>query len=152
MISINNDNDPQKILVAKAEYANGIAESLYQEESYDEAIGYYLQADEWYKKAIPNDEKLWIPYLANYLQMGDAHFYQNQFDKAVMTYQKILDYESQIPASMMPQYTTMKGSVNYYVGDVYKSTGDYKRAEKEYKAAEKWYKKAIAMRLHGLPL
>ena len=77
--------------------------------------------------------------------MGDAHFYQNQFDKAVMTYQKILDYESQIPASMMPQYTTMKGSVNYYVGDVYKSTGDYRRAEKEYKAAEKWYKKAIAM-------
>ncbi len=145
LISISNDNDPQKILVAKAEYANGIAESLYQEESYDEAIGYYLQADEWYKKAIPNDEKLWIPYLANYLQMGDAHFYQNQFDKAVMTYQKILDYESQIPASMMPQYTTMKGSVNYYVGDVYKSTGDYKRAEKEYKAAEKWYKKAIAM-------
>lgn len=145
LISIREDNDPQKIMVAKAEYANGIAESLYQNESYDEAIGYYLQADEWFKKAIPNDEKLWIPYLTNYLQMGDAHLYQNQYDKAVMTYQKILDYESQIPASMMAQYTTLKGSVNYYIGDVYKSTGDFKRAEKEYKAAEKWYKKAVSM-------
>jgi len=145
LISIREDNDPQKILVAKAEYANGIAESLYQDENYDEAIGYYLQADEWFKKAIPNDETLWIPYLTNYLQMGDAHLYQNQYDKAMMTYQKILDYESQIPASMMAQYTTLKGSVNYYIGDVYKGTGDYKRAEKEYKAAEKWYKKAIAM-------
>ena len=145
LFSIREDNDPQKILVAKAEHANTIAESLYQEESYDEAIGYYLQADEWYQKAIPNDEQLWIPYLRNFLQMGDAHLYQNQYDKAVMTYQKILDFESQIPASMMPQYTTMKGSVNYYIGDVYKSTGDYKRAEKEYKAAEKLYKKAISM-------
>lgn len=145
LFSIREDNDPQKILVAKAEYANGIAESLYQSESYDEAIGYYLQADEYYKKAIPNDEQLWLPYLNNYLQMGDAHLFQNQYDKAVMTYQQILDYESQIPASMMPQYITMKGSVNYYIGDVYKATGDYKRAEKEYKTAEKWYKKAIAM-------
>ena len=145
LISIREGNDPQKILVAKAEYANGIAESLYQDEGYDGAIHYYLQADEWYKKAIPNDEQLWIPYLRNYLQMGDAHLYLNQYDKAMMTYQKILDYESQIPASMMAQYTTMKGSVNYYVGDVYKSTGDYKRAEKEYKTAEKWYKKAISM-------
>lgn len=145
LISIREDNDPQKILVAKAEHANSIAESLYQEENYDEAIGYYLQADEWYQKAIPNDEQLWIPYLTNYLQMGDAHLFQNQYDKAVMTYQKILDYEPQIPASMMAQYTTLKGSVNYYIGDVYKSTGDYKRAEKEYKAAEKLYKKAIAM-------
>lgn len=145
LISIREDNDPQKILVSKAEYANGIAESLYQNESYDEAISYYLQADEWYKKAIPNDENLWIPYLRNYLQMGDAHLYQNQFDKAVMTYQKILDYESQIPVSMMAQYTTMKGNVNYYIGDVYKSTGDMKSAEKEYKMAEKWFKKAVAM-------
>jgi len=63
----------------------------------------------------------------------------------VMTYQKILDFESQIPAAMMPQYTTMKGNVNYYVGDVYKSTGDMKSAEKEYKQAEKWFKKAVAM-------
>ena len=145
LFRIREDNDPQKVLVAKAEYANGIAESLYQEEIYDEAIGYYLQADEWYQKAIPNDEQLWIPYLANYLQMGDAHLYQNQFDKAVMTYQKILEFESQIPAALMPQYTTMKGNVNYYVGDVYKSTGDMKSAEKEYKQAEKWFKKAVAM-------
>ena len=145
LISIREDNDPQKILVAKAEHANSIAESLYEEESYDEAIGYYLQSGEWYKKAIPNDEQLWIPYLRNFLQMGDAHLYLNQFDKALMTYQQILDFEPQIPANMMPQYTTMKGSVNYYNGDVYKAMGDVKRSEKEYKAAEKWYKKAIAM-------
>ena len=145
LISIREDNDPQKILTAKAEQANLMAESLYEGEAYEEAVGYYMQANEFYQKALPNDEQLWIPYLRNYLQMGDAHLYQNQFDKAVMTYQKILDYESQIPASMLPQYTTMKGNVNYYIGDVYKATGDMKHAEKEYKAAEKWFKKAAAM-------
>ena len=145
LLKVKAGNDPQKLLVLKAEQANKMAETLYSEEAYDEAVGYYLQSNEYYEKAIPNDAKLWIPYLRNYLQMGDAYLYQNQFDKALMTYQKILDFEPQIPASMIPEYTTMKGSVNYYNGDVYKATGDQKRAEKEYKAAEKWYKKSIAL-------
>lgn len=145
LLRLKAGNDPQKLLVLKAEQANTMAETLYSEEAYDEAVGYYMQSLELYEKAIPNDEKLWIPYLRNYLQMGDAHLNQNQIDKALMTYQKILDYEPQIPASMTPEYTTMKGSVNYYNGDVYKAMGDNKRAEKEYKAAEKWYKKGIAL-------
>ncbi len=145
LISIKADNDPQKIIVSKAEIANEMAESLYQNEMFEESIAYYLQSNELYKQAIPKDESLWIPYLTNYLQMGDAHLYQNQYDKAVMTYQQILDFEPQIPASVMPQYTSMKANVCYYIGDVYRSTGDMKRAEKEYKNAEKLFKKAISM-------
>ena len=145
LISIQADNDPQKILVAKAEAANEMAESLYQNEMFEESVVYYLQSNELYKQAMQNNDSLWIPYLMNFLQMGDAHLYQNQYDKAVMTYQKILDFEPQIPASVMPQYTSMKANVSYYIGDVYKSTGDMKRAEKEYKNAEKIFKKAISM-------
>lgn len=145
LISIKADNDPQKILVYKAEVANEMAESLYQNEMFEESIAYYLQANELYQQAIQKNDSLWIPYLTNFLQMGDAHLYQNQYDKAVMTYQKILDFESQVPASVMPQYTSMKANVSYYIGDVYKSTGDMKRAEKEYKNAEKLFKKAISM-------
>jgi hypothetical protein len=145
LLAIQADNDPQRLLVLKAERANTMAEALYGEEAYDESIGYYMQSNEFYEKALQNDEKLWIPYLTNYLQMGDAHLSLNQFDKAIMTYQKILDFEPQIPASIMPQYVSMKASVNYYVGDAYKSMGEISRAEKEYKAAEKLYKKAISM-------
>ena len=145
LISIREDYDAQRIIVAKAENANQMAESLYEGESYEEAVGYYLKSNELYEKAMEKDVHLWIPYLRNYLQMGDAHLNQNQYDKAIMTYQKILDFEPQIPAALMPQYTTMKGSVSYYVGDVYKAIGEVKRAEKEYKTAEKLYNKAIAM-------
>lgn len=145
LLSIQAGNDPQKILVAKAENANKTAESLYQDEVYDEAITYYLQSNEFYEKAMVKDEKLWIPYLTNYLQMGDAYLYQNQYDKAMMTYQQILDFEPQIPASVIPQYTQLKGSVYYYVGDIYKTSNDLKRAEKEYKTAEKYYKASVAM-------
>lgn len=145
LLRIQTGNDPQKFLVSKAEYANGLAESLYKEEAYDEAVGYYMQACEFYEKAIPNDPDLWEPYLRNYLQMGDAHLYQNQYDKAVMTYQKILDFESQIPTSVMPQYIRMKGNVHYYIGDVRKATGDMTAAEKEYKQAEKLFRKAVAL-------
>jgi len=145
LISLREDNDPKKILVAKAVLANETAESLYHEENYEEAIPYYEQSNEFYKKVLPNDETQWVPFLRNYLQMGDAYLYQNQFDKALMTYQKILDYESQIPVAVMPEYTMMKGNVNYYSGDAYKAMDDMKRAEKEYKEAEKWFKKAISM-------
>lgn len=145
LLSIKADNDPQQLLVKKAEFANEMAETLFQNELYEESVSYYLQSNEFYKQAMPKNDSLWIPFLMNYLQMGDAHLYQNQFDKALMTYQQILDFEPQIPASMMPQYTTMKGSAHYYIGDVYKSIEDMGRAEKEYKLAEKFYKKAIAM-------
>ncbi|MBO7630511.1 MAG: hypothetical protein J6S87_11340 [Bacteroidales bacterium] len=145
LISIMSNNDPQKILVRKAEFANHIAEVLYQNEMYDESVVYYLQANDLYEKAIPQDAELWGPYLNNYLQMGDAHFNLNQFDRAIMTYQKIKDFEPQIPASFMPKYTTMKGSSHYYVGDVYKNMGETARAEKEYKTAEKYFKKAISL-------
>ena len=145
LLKISAGNDPQKLLVLKAEQANKIAETLFSDEDYENAVGYYLQSIEYYEKAIPNDTKLWIPYLRNYLQMGDAHLYQNQFDKALMTYRKILDFEPQIPASMIPEYTTMKGSVYYYNSDAYKAMDDMKRAEKEFKMAEKLYKKGIAL-------
>ena len=143
LISIEAKNDSQKILQKKAEYANQLAETLYKNEMYDESVTYYLQSNELYEQAIPQDEQLWLPYLNNYLQMGDAHLNLNQYDKAVMTYQKVLDFEPQIPASVTPKYTTMKGSVYYYVGDVHKAMGETARAEKEYKTAEKYFKKAI---------
>lgn len=145
LLNIKADNDPQKFLVVKAQNANELAESFYQDEMYEESIAYYLQSNEYYEKAIPQNDSLWIPYLTNYLQMGDAHLYQNQFDKAMLTYQRILDFESQIPASVLPQYTQLKGSVYYYRGDVYRSTDNLKQAEKEYKTAEKYYKKSVAM-------
>ena len=145
LISIEAKNDPQKILVKKAEFANHLAEVLYQNEMYEESVVYYLQANELYEKTIPQDAQLWAPYLNNYLQMGDAHLNLNQFDRAMMTYQKILDFEPKIPASFMPKYTTMKGSSHYYVGDVYKNMGETARAEKEYKTAEKYFKKAISL-------
>lgn len=145
LLNIKADNDPKQLIVKKAEYANEMAETLYQNEMYEESIAYYLQANELYQKAVSDDEQLWIPYLRNYLQMGDAHLYQNQYDRAVMTYQKILDFEPQIPASVMPQYTRMKGNVYYYIGDVYKATGETANAEKSYKNAEKFFKKAYSM-------
>ena len=145
LISIEAKNDPQKILVKKAEFANHLAEVLYQNEMYEESVVYYLQANELYEKTIPQDAQLWAPYLNNYLQMGDAHLNLNQFDRAMMTYQKILDFEPKIPASFMPKYTTMKGSSHYYVGDMYKNMGETARAEKEYKTAEKYFKKAISL-------
>lgn len=145
LLNIKADNDPQKFLVIKAENANEIAESLYSQEMYEESIAYYLQSNEYFEKAIPQDEYLWIPYLTNYLQMGDAHLYQNQYDKALLTYQKILDFESKVPASVLPKYTQLKGSVYYYKGDIYRAMEDLKQADKEYKTAEKFYKKSIAM-------
>ena len=145
LLSIKADNDPQQIMVEKAKFANEMAETLFQNEIYEESVSYYLQSNEFYEKAIKNNDSLWIPYLMNYLQMGDAHLYQNQYDKALMTYQQILDFEPQIPASMAAQYTSMKGSAHYYIGDVYKAIEDMGRAEKEFKTAEKFFKKAIAM-------
>lgn len=145
LLSIQSKNDPQKILTKKAEYANHIAEVLYQNEMYEESVVYYLQSNEFYVKALPQDDQLWIPYLNNYLQMGDAHLNLNQYDKAVMTYQKVLDFEPQIPASVIPKYTTLKGGVYYYVGDVYKASGETVRAEKSYKTAEKYFKKAVSL-------
>ena len=145
LISVEAKNDPQTILVKKAEFANRLAESLYKNEMYEESIAYYLQANELYEKAIPQDAKLWGPYLNNHLQMGDAHLNLNQFDRAMMTYQKILDFEPKIPDSFLPEYTTLKGSSHYYVGDVYKSMGEMTRAEKEYKTAEKFFKKAVSL-------
>ena len=145
LISIEAKNDPQKIWTKKAEYANHIAEVLYQNEMNEEAVVYYLQANEFYEMALSQNEQLWVPYLRNYLQMGDAHLNQNQYDKAVMTYQKILDFESKIPASVIPEYLALKGDVHYYVGDVYRSTGELARSEKEYKLAEKFFKKAVSL-------
>ena len=145
LLNVKAGNDPQLFLEKKAEYFNETAESLYQSEMYEESIAYYLQSCELYKKAMPKNDSLWIPYLTNYLQMGDAHLYQNQYDKALMTYQQILDFEPQIPASIMPQYTSMKGSAHYYIADVYRAMDDVSRAEKEYKTAEKFFKKAISM-------
>jgi len=145
LLNVKANNDPQLFLEKKAEYFNETAESLYQNEMYEESIAYYLQSCELYKKAMPKNDSLWIPYLTNYLQMGDAHLYQNQYDKALMTYQQILDYEPQIPASIMPQYTSMKGSAHYYIADVYRAMEDVGRAEKEFKTAEKFFKKAISM-------
>ena len=145
LISIEEKNDPQKIMERKAEFANHIAEVLYQNEMYEESVAYYLQANDLYEKAIPQDAQLWGPYLNNYLQMGDAHLNLNQFDRAMMTYQKIEDFEPRIPASFVPKYITMKGSSHYYVGDAYKNMGQTVRAEKEYKTAEKYLKKAISL-------
>ena len=145
LISIEAKNDPQKIMVMKAEFNNHIAEVLYRNEMYEESVAYYLQANDLYEKAIPQDAQRWGPYLNNYLQMGDAHLNLNQFDRAMITYQKIEDFEPKIPASFMPKYMTMKGSSHYYVGDVYKNMGETARAEKEYKTAEKYFKKAISL-------
>lgn len=145
LLSNEAKNDPQTIWTKKAKYANQIAETLYKNNMYDESVAYYLQSNELYEKALPQDERLWEPYLNNYLQMGDAHLNLNQFDRAMMTYQKILDFESRIPASVIPQYMALKGSSHYYVGDVYKEMGEMARAEKEYKTAEKCFKKAISL-------
>ena len=145
LLSMKVDNDPQQMLVEKANYANEMAESLYRNEMYEESVAYYLEANEMYRAAVAKDEQLWIPYLRNYLQMGDAYLYQNQYDRAVMTYQKILDFEPQIPAAVTPQYVRMKGNVYYYIGDVYKATGEMSNAEKSYKTAEKFFKKAVSL-------
>ena len=143
LLNIKAGGDPQKLLVLRAERATAVAESLYNDHAYDDAVVYYQQANELYQQAIQQDEQQWIPFLNNYLQMGDAHLNQNQFDKAVMNYQKVLDFEPQIPVYILPQYMTLKGSVYYYVGDIYKSMGETARAEKAYKTAEKHFKKAV---------
>lgn len=131
--------------VVRADYNNDIAEYLYNQRGYDVAVPFYLKANELYKSLISRDSTMWIPYLKNYLQMGDAHLYQNQFDKAIATYNKIFEFEPQIPKSLKGIYTALKGSAHYYIGDANKSQNNIKTAEKEYKTAEKEFKKAISL-------
>lgn len=128
----------------KAAHYNRIAEKLYKWEDFDKSYPYYQQSLDLYKIAINKDHKYWTNYLGTYLQMGDAYLYAEEYDKAIATYRKILDEEPNIPADVMPQYLTQKGSVYWFEGDVYRSQKNLSAAEKSYKTAEKWLKKAIA--------
>lgn len=129
----------------KASYYNELAEYLYNQKAYDAAVPFYLKSNELYQSLASSDSTMWIPYLKNYLQMGDAHLYQNQFDKAISTYNKIFEFESQIPKTLKGNYTAIKGSAHYYIGDANKSQNNIKEAEKEYKIAEKEFKKAVSL-------
>lgn len=131
--------------VWKAQYLNYQAEQHYQQKNYPKAIQYYEQANEQFQKATVQDHSQWIPFLRNFLQMGDAYLNQGNFDEALNTYRTVLTYESQIPADQAAAFTAMKGDVFYYEGDVWKGKGDAATAEKCYKKAEKFFLKAIKM-------
>ncbi len=131
--------------VEKAKFLNATAEKLYSSELFDESIAYYLQSNEMYEKILNGNDSLWTHYLTNLLQMGDAHLNLNQFDKAIMTYGRIYDFENQVPKARAAEYSFMKGSAHYYTGDAYKSQNNMKMAEKEYRSAEKEYNRAIAL-------
>jgi len=131
--------------VQKALFLNDQAENYYQQQQYATAISYYEQANEYFQKAIAQDPTQWIPFLRNFLQMGDAYLYQGKFEEALNTYRKVLSYENQIPADQAASYTGLKGDVSYYEGDLWSEAGDMKSAEKSYKQAEKLFRKAIQM-------
>jgi len=136
------DNIPFE--AAKAQHYNNIAEQLYIWEEYSAGILQYQKAIDYYKKAAAADQSMWIPYLANYLQMGDAYLLSKQYDEAKAAYRKILQEEPNIPADLMPQYLKMKGGAYWYEGDVCYAQNDAARGAKLYKTAEKWLKKSIA--------
>lgn len=129
----------------KANYYNMVAENLYNSKVYDAAVLYYLKSNAQFDSVANGGDETLKEHLTNYLQMGDAHLYQNQFDKALLTYRKIFEFENSVPKSQKAMYSTMKASAHYYIGDAYKMQNMMKDAEKEYKLAEKEYKKAYSL-------
>ncbi|MBR4135400.1 MAG: hypothetical protein IKU03_03195 [Bacteroidales bacterium] len=129
---------------AKAKHYNNVAERLYKWELYEQGVSQYQLANDYFKQAVSRDHHWWIPYLTNYLQMGDAYLYSEQYDQAIASYRKILAEEPNIPSDIMPQYLNLKGSAYWFEGDVYRTQKNLSAAEKCYKTAEKWMRKAIA--------
>ena len=144
LLKLKATHEGKSLEAEKAQYYNSVAERLYGYEYYEEGISQYQRANDYYKQAVTKDHQEWTHYLTNYLQMGDAYLYSEQYDKAITTYHKILEEEPNIPADVMPQYLNQKGCVYWYEGDAYRAQGKLSAAEKMYKTAEKWMRKAIA--------
>ena len=145
LLDTHAKENSRSIEAEKAQFFNHKAERMYYYEQYESTLDYYEEANHYYQMAVEKDPELWIPFLTNYLQMGDAYLSMKMNEKALATYRKIFSYESQIPASQMASYTRLKGEAHYYSGDAYRLISNTKAAEKEYKAAENLYKKAMAL-------
>ncbi|MBR0078351.1 MAG: hypothetical protein IJP72_08135 [Bacteroidales bacterium] len=145
LLDTHAKENSRSIEAEKAQFFNHKAEKMYYYEQYESTLDYYEEANRYYQMAVEKDPELWIPFLTNYLQMGDAYLNMGMNEKALATYRQIFTYESQIPASQMASYTRLKGETHYYSGDAYRLISNTKVAEKEYKAAESLYKKAMAL-------
>ena len=131
-------------LVAKAEFYNSDAESLYHEELYQQSMKSYDKAAGYYARAVANDASgfAYIKLCDNLLQKGDAYLNLKRYDEAFDCYQKVFDYEKQIPQSAKPRYTAQKGQAYHFQGDVFLAKEDFKKAMKYFDKADKEFKKA----------
>lgn len=145
LMVMHADENSRPIESEKALFFNGQAETYYKNRSYETSLQMYDSAADYFMKAVEKDPKMWIPYMRNYLQKGDAYLGIEAYGKARETYRKVLEYETQIPSDQMAEYYNIKGNVFYYDGDVYNLFKDKKNADKMYKSAEQNFKRAVEL-------
>ncbi len=131
--------------ITTAFYNNLIGQKLFNEEIYDESLDYLHKSNNLFKKSKDKNPKNWLDFLASTIQIGDSHLKLNQFDKAIMTYSEILDYEKQVPSEYRSDYIMIRGVVHQSIGNAYKLQNELKSYQKEYVLAEKDHKEALSM-------
>ena len=131
--------------ITTAFYNNLIGQKLFNEEVYDESLAYLHKSNNLFKKCKDKNPKNWLDFLASTIQIGDSHLKLNQFDKAIMTYSEILDYEKQVPSEYRSDYIMIRGVVHQSIGNAYKLQNELKSYQKEYVLAEKDHKEALSM-------
>ena len=134
-------------LLMKGAFYNVQAENLYRDEYYQQSMRCYDRAAEYYTRSAANDTSgfAYIKLCDNLLQKGDAYYNLKRYDDAIATYQKVFDYEKQIPQPAKPRYTAQKGQAYHFEGDMMLAQKEYKKANKLFDKAEKEFKKAEKM-------
>ena len=139
--------DGNDSLLMKGAFYNAQAENLYRDEYYQQSMRCYDKSAEYYTRAAANDTTgfAYIKLCDNLLQKGDAYYNLKRYDDAIATYQKVFDYEKQIPQPAKPRYTAQKGQAYHFEGDMMLAQKEYKKANKLFDKAEKEFKKAEKM-------
>ncbi len=141
------DRDDKDTLLARGEYYNHEAESMYHDELYRQSMQSYDKAAHYFALSAATDSSGYshIRLCDNILQKGDAYYNLKRYNEATKCYQQVFDYEKQIPQPAMPRYTAQKGQTYHFQGDMMLAQKDYKKAMKLFKKSEKEFKKAEKM-------
>lgn len=141
------NRDEEDTLLARGEYYNHEAESLYHDELYRQSMQSYDKAAHYFALSAATDSSGYsiIRLCDNILQKGDAYYNLKRYDEATKCYQQVFDYEKQIPQPAKPRYTAQKGQAYHFEGDMMMVQDDFKKAMKLFNKAEKEFKKAEKM-------
>jgi tetratricopeptide (TPR) repeat protein len=126
-------------VIDNAKTYNDYAEYLYSQEKYDASLAYYDKAIEVTNTLAQKDNKYYASIGSTLLQKGDAYLYTKQYDKAIETYNKVIELESKVNEENKETYREDVAGALFFIGDAERAKENYKKALSYYDKAEKEY-------------